>query len=495
MFSAYIFEAKSVQAYILAGGRLRDIVGGSSLLDWMTSADSEYAPLATLKEKFDIDSFVRAAGGAVTVSFSDDKNCEKAREFRALWRFQVGNAAPGMHFSDGIGEGGTLAETLKKARVNVRENLSIRRAELPQATPLMAQSQRMAAPAAHVSEVTNADGICKITKEYSDRATLAKRHFIKPSHHPGADRLGARLAGRADCKWPNEFEEGNAGDNSIIFPFGGSEEHEIAIVHADGDGIGKKIIALADKPDGNDQIKSVSEKLTLATINAAIMATKAILLPKADTKVVAARPVLLGGDDLTMIIRADLALDFLMYYCDEFQRQTRKEFDNFPTDHPFRDGLTASGAAVFIRARQPFSKALKLTEALTKHAKKEGGGHTSFFRCTTSKIPATLEEAWMNPAQRPEPCDMARFEKLKQLAVVLRDDAVGRSGLRLFLEADEALSQSVWDRTCKIMDKRSNADDPASVKIIAALEDLSAIALDDKKVVLHQAFLLNRLGG
>jgi len=57
MLSAYVFEAKSAQAFILAGDRLRDIVGGSALLDWLTSIDDENAPLGSLKRKFDIAAF------------------------------------------------------------------------------------------------------------------------------------------------------------------------------------------------------------------------------------------------------------------------------------------------------------------------------------------------------------------------------------------------------------------------------------------------------
>jgi len=356
----------------------------------------------------------------------------------------------------------------------------------------MAQSQRMSAPAAFVEGQIKANGLCKITDERTDYSTLAKRYFRK-------DLLGARLsAGNVQYLWPNEFDAEGCREDSVVLPFGNSDEREIAIIHADGDGIGAKIMAaMRNAEDAGAEIKSISQNLTLATINAAIAATKAVLLPKADKNRLAARPVLLGGDVMTMIVRADLALDFLTHYCREFSAQTKDCFANLPDGHPFCGGVTASGTAVFIKARQPFSKGLKLTEALTKHAKGKGDGHISFFRCTTSKIPTDVEDAWPSEGLTFGPYDACGFDRLRRLAEVLEDEAIGRSGLRLILDAKSELSQAAFDRACKIMDARAGETEAVpSVQLKDALAVLGAdmsVEPETVKAALRDAFMLHRL--
>jgi hypothetical protein len=63
---AYCFETRHVQSYLTAGGRLRDIVGGSASLDFACRADgadlvAHVMKAAGLGEK-DL-AFVRRAGG------------------------------------------------------------------------------------------------------------------------------------------------------------------------------------------------------------------------------------------------------------------------------------------------------------------------------------------------------------------------------------------------------------------------------------------------
>jgi hypothetical protein len=505
MFSVYIFEAKSVQAFVLAGGRLRDMVGGSALLDWMTSDDvDDKSILLPIVKAFGNAAILRAAGGAITVLFNGGSHARDAHSFRALWRFQVHDTAPGLFFADGIGSGSDNHTAISTAQSNARVGVNARHAELPQAIPPMAQSQRMAAPAAYVAGKVKMNGLCKITKERADHAILAKRYFGNPEGTKKTDRLGMMLAnGNADYLWPNEFDPDDAPEGSVLFPFGDNEEREIAIIHADGDGIGSKIISLmqnATNPGG--EMALVSRALTKATKGAAIAATKKVLIPNvSDDGILAARPVLLGGDDLTMIVRADMALDFLVEYCREFERLTKEAFAGKPEGHPFRLGVTASGAAVFIKARQPFSKALELTDALTRYAKEKGGGHISFFRCTTSKIPISVAEAWPKDGLSIGPLQLTPgggFTDLLALVKVLKLEAVGRAGLYRMLSVDDVFAKSELDRAAKIMDRRFDGEgEKPSQQLNAALLRLGA-DIDQNGVrvnaALRDAFLLHRLG-
>jgi len=67
---AYIFEVKSVQAWLFAGGKLRDAAGGSALLDalctWPDSGEqSDIASIAARCAELGDNQFRRRAGGGL----------------------------------------------------------------------------------------------------------------------------------------------------------------------------------------------------------------------------------------------------------------------------------------------------------------------------------------------------------------------------------------------------------------------------------------------
>lgn len=92
------------------------------------------------------------------------------------------------------------------------------------------------------------------------------------------------------------------------------------------------------------------------------------------------RPVVLGGDDLTMICRADLALEFTQLFMEEFEKRTSK---NDPVFKPFvekarLEGLSACAGIAFIKSSYPFYFGYNLAEALCGEAKRvaKGGDYT-----------------------------------------------------------------------------------------------------------------------
>ena len=73
------------------------------------------------------------------------------------------------------------------------------------------------------------------------------------------------------------------------------------------------------------------------------------------------RPIVLGGDDLTVICRADIALDYVTTFMAEFERQT---------EHMGRK-LTACAGIAYIKSSFPFYYGYELAEALCSVAKKD----------------------------------------------------------------------------------------------------------------------------
>ncbi|EPR69810.1 hypothetical protein ADICYQ_1251 [Cyclobacterium qasimii M12-11B] len=84
------------------------------------------------------------------------------------------------------------------------------------------------------------------------------------------------------------------------------------------------------------------------------------------------RPIICGGDDISIIIRADLALEFTEIFLNEFEVKTKEEFkvlEKYDIDE-FKEGITACAGIAYIKESYPLHYALNLSETLCKDAKK-----------------------------------------------------------------------------------------------------------------------------
>lgn len=145
----------------------------------------------------------------------------------------------------------------------------------------------------------------------------------------------------------------------------------MAIIHADGNGLGQVVRAIAkDK----DQFSLFSRTLDKATCVAARRAFEQLA---EDQKVnargiIPMRPVVLGGDDLTLICRGDLALDFVRAYLQCFEEETEARLgDILKANHLYgsRPHLTACAGVAFIKSAYPFHYGYDLAETLCGRAK------------------------------------------------------------------------------------------------------------------------------
>lgn len=136
----------------------------------------------------------------------------------------------------------------------------------------------------------------------------------------------------------------------------------IAIIHADGNGLGEVVMEVSKD---SDKLREFSNKLDEATIAAAKTACNTIF--KSDYKAI--RPVVLGGDDLTVICRASKAIDFVKKYIEEFEKETEARLRGLLPKGIAR--LTACAGIAFIKASYPFYYGYNLAEELCGEAKKD----------------------------------------------------------------------------------------------------------------------------
>lgn len=141
------------------------------------------------------------------------------------------------------------------------------------------------------------------------------------------------------------------------------ENDWIAIIHADGNSLGEVVKALGSE-DG-EKLCEFSKNLDEATRQAAQEAYKEIKNEyegKIDFKKHPIRPIVLGGDDLTVICRGDIAIDFVKTYICQFESETENLLSR---------KLTACAGIAFIKSSYPFSFGYELAETLCGLAKKD----------------------------------------------------------------------------------------------------------------------------
>ncbi len=124
-------------------------------------------------------------------------------------------------------------------------------------------------------------------------------------------------------------------------------KNKIAVIHADGNGLGAII------PNLGGKLSEFSKKLDEAT-------KKAFEKAKGESKKI--RPIILGGDDMTVICDANDALEFTKNFLLHFEEQTEKH-----TEYK----LTACAGIAFCNEKYPFHYAVHLAEQLCSIAKKD----------------------------------------------------------------------------------------------------------------------------
>jgi hypothetical protein len=155
------------------------------------------------------------------------------------------------------------------------------------------------------------------------------------------------------------------------------ESYWLAIVHADGNGLGQILLKLenyiGDNPSNRDYIEKY-RKFSLAlddcTTNAFKEAIK--VFSRGNNKVAfPVVPLILGGDDLTVICDGNHALEFTRIFLQEFEKQTHQTDDIAKiAQKVFGVGkLSACAGITIIKPHFPFSVAYDLAEKLIKSAK------------------------------------------------------------------------------------------------------------------------------
>lgn len=351
----YRYETKGIQSWILSSNLLRDLAGGSALIEALARAAAEHAEGATIIQK---------TSGAMTAVFPDEKSLQA---FASEWPMQVAYRAPGLQLiqawvkqEEGLG---ALFEALA-ARRNQVGVLDL------EVHPWVLRAGRSGLPA-----VPTPDSIRTSARQTAlDLAALVKERARRDEHYV---KDAAVTGGRP---WQN-FEE-----RLEHWP-----EGPVAVLHADGSGVGERLLGL-----GNDEAKLA--RFSNAVSEASRAAVRAAVDTLGERSVLFARPVVSAGDDLTYIVPAADARRFTEAWLRAFEAETELRKGDLGGSR-----LVGGAGIVIVNRGYPFSSAYELAEKLCKAAKdrlkkeKRTASVLAFRRVTTSKVekPFQGSAAWL----------------------------------------------------------------------------------------------------
>lgn len=340
----YLYGAsiQGIQNYIFQTNELKDIIGASELVNEICH---KFKAMYGEDSKHRGKMIVHAAGNIKCI-FDDEDACRDA--VRNFPRFAM-EMAPGITISQAVVKIKDDSEYAKKAeeleqRLHAQRNHPVKSLT----TGLMAieRSRKTGLPATTIKYAQDK----KEKDEYLDEGIVAKRN------EKGCD-LYRKLTGE-DIKTGNRAYDTKdlTGHNDWI-----------AVIHADGNGLGEVVAELSGD---YQRFKNFSENLNEATIaaaQAAYAATKEEDEKNDENKdkkwtTLPIRPIVIGGDDLTVICRGDLAVKFVKKYLEAFERETEAQVGR---------KLTACAGIAFIKSSYPFYYGYELAEALCGEAKKD----------------------------------------------------------------------------------------------------------------------------
>ncbi len=313
---AYLYGAsiQAIQEYIFATNQLRDIVGASEIIK-------------SLEKKFknDVDKhhgkiILNAAGNFKAVFDTKEQMQELVKDFT---KYVMQNAY-GITISQAVVEINNKEDITKDDYKKLDDNLKIQRNKptipLDLGISILEQAPKTARP------------LYGKRAEKLDVSTSQKQ--------------------KKYSNWFNNKRKENPSYKEIKDISNlSNNKNKIAVIHADGNGLGQLVPLLKSK------ISSFSKKLDDATNEAFEKASEGY-----EDKI---REAILGGDDLTVICNADVALDFIQKYLENFEENTSK-IDELKG---LTDKLTACAGIAYCNDKYPFHYAVSLAEELCSEAK------------------------------------------------------------------------------------------------------------------------------
>ena len=444
MYYCYLFEAKSIQEYLFQSNKLKDVISASERLDRLIDSETTSVLYQVLEisnitsdlldtevtHSVDIN-FLRCKGGAF---YGYSLQFAPLQKLRSCWTLTLSQLFPSLVYTDALTEGETLQLAMDHGlnAVNAARNAPSPHFPITQTIiERYSKTGRGMVPLTHLEDGTIVEKAFENDKALDIDTDLHRQAYQRLGLRDNAalqDRFTPpELAGKV--RYPIDFEKQFefTGTNVKLSKYQRQAIKDMALIHIDGNGLGillrqlKLTLQQQDDAIYCHAFRHFSNALNKATIDAARIATRQLYQhviaesgQENNTKqcVLPMRPIVLGGDDITLFCRADLALEYAETFCREFKLRSEQELKQLFATH-LKDShllpyITASGGILYHKAGHPFTHSHQLVEALCKKAKrltkgvygkesnKVGPAALAFYRvsnATQSQLELLLQQA------------------------------------------------------------------------------------------------------
>lgn len=348
-----ILEVSQKQAYIFASNKLRDNIRNSAIIEKVLSPDYILETLAS-KGYTDEKNMVYSGGGHTILEFSDSDIAK--RDIRTLTE-RIYKEYDGLEVFAKIAaldEAKSAKENISKLISELEEKKAIRKAAFHQGSY----------------------GI-----EAIDTNTLNRK--CNSINKAALDAVSDDIDAKEKALFPTGFDPAVKFEN-----LGGAkgESNFIAVVHIDGNGMGKRVEEFYEKKIGNDSWEVTKKKLRhfsegiacdfeaaykrmVDRVADSIMQGKDVYtklkLDKLDHKYFPIRRVITAGDDVCFVTEGRIGIECARIFIEELTSDKYKnEADG--------EGYAACAGVAIVHQKYPFYRAYELSEMLCSNAKKFG---------------------------------------------------------------------------------------------------------------------------
>lgn len=370
-------DTTQIQSYVFGSNKLKENIGGSQLVEmathrWVYEAlppnhnvvDLDTGRLDASKTINQVDTEVVYAGGGNTVILF--RTADIARSFARQLTLRVLRDAPGLNIVVAHREFDWETESLAET-VSWTLGVDLARKK---------QTRHHSAPLLGLGVTMPCSSTGLVASGVVDGAMVSREILAKV-----ADGLQNSATDRLYDLLPLRISEGGW---SIPLDFDKlgrvkGDEGYLAVVHADGNGMGKRVEEIARRfrsPEENRDYINKMRAFSTAIEAASVRALQRVVDLMADAIVSDAelaeihrdgfplRPIVFGGDDVTFVCNGRYGLPLAVQYLQAFQEETAKEeaFGGMPA-------FACAGIAV-VKIHYPFARAYALSEQLCASAKK-----------------------------------------------------------------------------------------------------------------------------
>jgi CRISPR/Cas system-associated protein Cas10 (large subunit of type III CRISPR-Cas system) len=409
MFYLYGAVIQGIQGFIFETNKLKEIIGGSELVKEISEKDF-WKKFEKEREKGEVEILTTAAGKIQAIF----KNRELLEKHMLEFEREVIEKAPGITISQQV-------VVIEGSREELFRNLDFL---LFQLTKLLAQERnRKGVPIDRfipILDIAPRTGRPFYNKEKQEKLSLGvykkrqKEKEIKEKEKEICRSLKEEIKLEMDGEEIFRLieEKGIPNCTTDLGKLGssGEDKRKIAILHIDGNGLGQLLPKLIELKVDIGKFSIQLDRATHRAFGRAISEIEARRRGEEGGEPFQwIRKIILGGDDVTVVMEPQFTLKFVELYLKFFEEETSKifqvavplpslfkgkselypvvgvleedklpEIENFFSEYYFGEidktpRLTAGAGIAFIPEKFPFYMGVELAEALTKEVKKRSG--------------------------------------------------------------------------------------------------------------------------